>query len=168
MKMALQNVMSCANKAQGSIVCCEGTPGSNSKLSSPCLSCLKANAGLYSVSVWLSHTEAASQANTRFVSLCVRGIAQSDSSQQGRKAKHPRSRSCAVENHEISMKQETCSRQTIVLNCGLFHQNKDCLCMQGVNMRSSALGDSADGTIMNFTLARPGDYSKCFLLLVII
>ena len=40
--------------------------------------------------------------------------------------------------------------------------------MQGVNMRLSALGDSADGTIMNFTLARPGDYSKCILLLMMI
>ena len=114
------------------------------------------------------HTEAASQANTLFVSCCIRGIVQSDSSQQGRKPKQTRSRSRVTEKHEIQHEQETCSRQTIILNCGLFHQNKDCLCMQGVNMRSSALGDSADGTIMNFTLARPGDYSKCVLLLMMI
>lgn len=32
--------------------------------------------------------------------------------------------------------------------------------MQDVSLRASALGESAAGTVMNFTLARPGDYSK--------
>lgn len=32
--------------------------------------------------------------------------------------------------------------------------------MQGTSLRSAALAEAADGTVMNFTLARPGDYGQ--------